>query len=52
MIGGIAEKYHAHLVLIGELETHDLGPELRGTLEVAARIDDMADLFDIDGRLL
>jgi len=52
MVGGIAEKHHAALVLIGILKPHDLGPKFRGALEIAARINDVPDLLNVDGRLL
>ena len=37
MVGGVAEKDHAALVAIGHLESHDLRPESRGSLDVGHR---------------
>ncbi len=41
VILSIAEKHHPSLISIGDMKAHDLGPELRGALDVADVEDHM-----------
>src|SRR6185503_16449461 len=50
MVGRVAEKDHAALVVVGHVESHDLGPELRGPFDVGHREHDMTELLHLDGR--
>jgi hypothetical protein len=50
MICGVAEKGHAVLVFVGELESHDLCPELRAALDVTDTQHYVTDFFYFDRR--
>jgi hypothetical protein len=50
MIRAITEKLHAELVPVGELKTHDLGPEFCAALDVTDAQNHMADFLDSNRR--
>ena len=51
VIRRIAEKHHANFIAVGEFEAHNFSPELAGALQVADRVNYMADFFYLDWRL-